>query len=177
MNNFDFKLRMPIETNRNNDTITKVCVEDVSRILSRVQTSINKTNKDVKNLFKSVRKRYTSSFQDSEGYLVIGRGYSQPCHGDQFDEKTGNNIAFMKAKLNANFKKRSLLISAYNKYIDVLNSIDDELEKIESYILMDLDNLREYNPEYLKDIEYEKGILEKDEDPEEETDTTDPKND
>ena len=115
MNNFDFKLRMPIETTRNNETITKVCVEDVSRILSRVQTSINKANKDVKNLFKSVRKRYASSFQDSEGYLVIGRGYSQPCHGDQFDEKIGNNIAFMKAKLNANFKKRSLLISAYNK--------------------------------------------------------------
>ena len=176
MNNFDFKFRMPIETSRNNDTITKVCVEDVSRILSRVQTSINKANNDVKKLFKSVRKRYTSSFQDSEGYLVIGRGYSQPCHGDQFDEKIGNNIAFMKAKLNANFKKRSLLISTYNKYIDVLDSIDEELEKIESYILMDLDNLREYNPEYLKDIEYEKGILEKDEEPEVDT-TDDSKND
>lgn len=163
MNNFDFKLRMPIETTRNNDTITKVCVEDVSRILSRVQTSINKANKDVKGLFKSVRKRYVSSFQDSEGYLIIGRGYSQPCHGDQFDEQIGNNIAFMKAKLNANFKKRSLLISTYNKYIDVLNSIDEELDKIEDLILMDLNNLREYNPEYLKDIEYKRCILEKDE--------------
>ena len=42
---------------------------------------------------------------------------------------------------------------------------------------MDLDNIREYNPEYLKNIEYERGILEEVEDPETEANTTDSKND
>lgn len=164
MNNVNFKLRMPIETSHDGEKITKVCVEDVSKILSRVQTAINKANREVKKLFKDTRKRYTSSIQDSEGYLIIGRGVSQPCNGDEYDETVGNNISFMKAKLNANFKKRNLLIKAYNRFIPILDAIDEEIDKIDSNILMDLDGIREYNPDYLKDIEYIREILAKDED-------------
>lgn len=153
-----FKKRMPIETSYNGEEITKIVIEDVSKVLSRVQTSINKAAKESKNLFKSIRKRYVSSIQDSEGYLVIGRGVSNPCNGDVFNEKIGNNIAFMKAKLNANIKKHKILCEVYNNFITVLDDLDVELKKVDSYIQMDLYNLRQYNSEYLEGIEETLGI-------------------
>jgi hypothetical protein len=163
-------VRLPIRTSREGNKITKVCVEDIYKMINRIGAAEERSAKEWNEIWESLDK----DVEDVDGNvvngcLVIGTGVSQPNIKDAFDETVGNNIAFMKAKLNANFKKRSLLISTYNKYIDVLNSIDEELEKIEALILMDLDNLREYNPEYLKDIEYKRHILEKDE----ETDNSD----
>ena len=65
----------------------------------------------------------------------------------------------MKAKLNANIKKFNFFVKLWNKSVKLQNAIDAELSKIESNILMDLDGIREYNPEYLKDIEYKLGIF------------------
>ena len=155
----DFKLKMPIETAYNGEEITKVCVENIYKMLNRVNAAVAKANRNSKKIIKSVHKRYTSAYQDSEGSLIIGRGVSKPCNGDVYNERLGNNIAFMKAKLNANIKKHNVLVRVYNEYIKLLDTIDEDVQKIDEKIMMDLDSLREYNPEYLEGIEVELGIV------------------
>ena len=177
MSEFDFKLRMPIETNYRGEEITKVCVEDIHKILNRVGSAINRHNKNAKDILKSVRKRYVSAYQDSEGYLIIGRGVSKPCNGDEFNEQTGNNIAFMKAKLNANIKKHNMLVKVYNEFITLCNDIDEDITNVDDYIMSDLENLREFNPSYLEGIEQELGIVDDESDTvEEESDTVEDNN-
>ena len=64
----------------------------------------------------------------------------------------------MKAKLNANIKKHNVLCRVYNEVQKSLDTIDEELSKIDNYIIMDLNALRHYNPEYLPNIEEKLGI-------------------
>ena len=61
------------------------------------------------------------------------------------------DIAFMKAKLNANFKKRNFLRRVYNEYVNVLILLNKEMQKIDDYIDYDVKGIRTYNPEYLID--------------------------
>jgi len=138
-------VRMPIETTREGNKITKVCVEDVYKMINRVQDAMNKAHDNSVDIIDSIHK----DVNGYEGELIIGTGVSQPCLTDAFDEEIGNNIAFMKAKLNANMKKRNLLYRVYNQYISVLEAIDVELEKIDEYIDLDLEGVRKHNPEYL----------------------------
>lgn len=140
-------VRMPIETTREGNKITKVCVEDVYKMINRVIEAMDKTYNNSIGILNSVHKEVNGY----EGELIIGTGISQPCITDAFDEEIGNNIAFMKAKLNANLKKLNLLIRIYNQYVDVLDSLDNEIDKIYNYINLDLDGIRKHNPEYLID--------------------------
>lgn len=140
-------VRMPIETTREGNKITKVCVEDVYKMVNRVIEAMDKAYNSSVEILDSIHKEVNGY----EGELIIGTGISQPCLTDAFDEEIGTNIAFMKAKLNANLKKRNLLYRIYNKYVDVLDSLDTEIEKVENYINMDLEGIRRHNPEYLID--------------------------
>lgn len=152
-------VRLPIETTRDGNKITKVCVEDVYKIMNRVIEAMDKAHNNSVDIINSVDKKYVSN-DDSEyfGSLIIGRGVSQPCLTDAFDEEIGNDIAFMKAKLNANIKKHNLLIRVWNEFYNLLDVIDVDLAKIDNYIYDDLVRLRQYNPEYLKGIEETLGI-------------------
>ena len=147
-------VRLPIETTRDGNKITKVCVEDVYKIMNRVIEAMDKAHNNSVDIINSVDKKYVSN-DDSEyfGSLVIGRGVSQPCLTDAFDEEIGNDIAFMKAKLNANIKKHNLLTRVWNEFDKLLDIIDVDLAKIDDYICDDLMRLRQYNPEYLEGIE------------------------
>lgn len=147
-------VRMPIETTREGDKITKVCVEDVYKIINRVLATMDKAYNKSTDIVDTVWKEYG----DYEGQLIIGTGVSQPCLTDAFDEEIGNNIAFMKAKLNANIKKHNLLVRIFNAWGDAMDSIDEEISKVDDYIKMDLDGIRRHNPEYLSNLEDKLGI-------------------
>ena len=140
-------VRMPIETVRDGNKITKVCVEDVYKLLNRVQEALVKGYNDSIDIIDSVHKEINGY----EGELIVGTGISQPCLTDAFDEEIGNNIAFMKAKLNANLKKYNILYRIYDKNVDLLGKLADEIIKIEQLINMDIEGVRKYNPEYLID--------------------------
>ena len=147
-------VRLPIETTREGDKITKVCVEDVYKIINRIQDAMDKSYNNSIDIIESVKKKYWSNVEPNtvyDGYLIVGTGVSQPCDNDKFDEKTGMDIAFMKAKLNANIKKYNFVRKIYNEYIGALVKFGDEMDKILTYINMDIDGVREFNPDYLND--------------------------
>ena len=152
-------VRMPIETTREGNKITKVCVEDIYKIINRVQDPMQKAFDSSIDLLDSVNKEYECADGTvAEGELIIGTGISQPCLTDAFDEEIGNNIAFMKAKLNANIKKHNLLCRLWNLWTQFDKVVNQELAKIDENIIKDLSGVRNYNPEYLKDIEKTLGI-------------------
>ena len=146
-------VKMPIETNREGEKITKVCVEDVYKIINRVQEQMEKSYNNSIEILDSVHKKYWPSNEDNvvyEGELIIGTGTSQPCKGDVFNEEIGNEIAFKKMKLNANNKKYNILRRVYNQYVDLANVLQEEINKVLFYMDYDLDGIREYNPDYWK---------------------------
>lgn len=144
MNN---EVRLPIKTTQKGDEISKVCVEDCYKIVNRVVQSMDKAYNNSIDILDSVHKKYDGY----EGELIIGTGNSKPCGGDKFDVEIGHDIAFMKAKLNANFKKRNFLRRVYNEYVNVLILLNKEMQKIDDYIDYDVKGIRTYNPEYLID--------------------------
>lgn len=151
MNN---EVRLPIETTRESDKITKVCVEDVYKMINRMYETMDKSYNNSVDVLESIKKKYWTDVPKAntvyDGYLVVGTGISQPCGGDEFDEQTGMDIAFMKAKLNANIKKYNVVRRVYNNYIDAIVKFADEMEKILTYIDMDIDGVRKFNPDYMK---------------------------
>lgn len=147
-------VRLPIETSREGDKITKVCVEDIYKVVNRVVEALDKAYNNSIDIIDSIHKDYN----DYEGELIIGTGVSQPCHEDLFNERIGNDIAFMKAKLNANIKKHNILCRIYNELIDALEKVDDDILKVDKYIKLDLAGIRNYNPDYLNRIEEELGL-------------------
>ena len=154
-------VRLPIETTREGDKITKVCVEDIYKIINRTYEALDKAYNKCSEVLESVNKKYWPITEDNtyyEGSLIIGTGVSQPCLNDAFDEEIGNNIAFMKAKLNANIKKHNILCQCYNEVIKLSNAILKDLDKADYLIQMDLDALRYYNENYLNGIEDKLGI-------------------
>lgn len=147
-------VRLPIETIREGEKITKVCVEDVYKMINRVQDALDKAYNESVEILEDVKKKYWPNNQPNtvyDGYLIIGTGVSQPCGGDIFDEQTGNDIAFMKAKLNANIKKFNIVRRIHNNLINTLVKLGDEMDKISEYIYLDIDGVRQFNPEYLLD--------------------------
>lgn len=147
-------VRLPIETTREGDKITKVCVEDVYKMINRIQDAMDKAYNNSIDVIESVNKKYWSNTEPNtyyDGCLIIGTGISQPCGGDEFNEETGNDIAFMKAKLNANIKKYNIVRRIHNEYINALVKFGDEMDKILDYIYKDIDGVREFNPDYMKD--------------------------
>ena len=112
----DNEVRLPIKTTQKGDEISKVCVEDCYKIVNRVVQSMDKAYNNSIDILDSIHKKYDGY----EGELIVGTGNSKPCGGDKFDVEIGHDIAFMKAKLNANFKKRNFLRRVYNEYVNVL---------------------------------------------------------
>lgn len=147
-------VRLPIETSREGDKITKVCVEDIYKVVNRVVEALDKAYNNSIDIIDSIHKDYN----DYEGELIIGTGVSQPCREDLFNERIGNDIAFMKAKLNANIKKHNILCRVYNELISALDKVDEDIIKIDNYIESDLAGIRNYNPYYLKGIEEKLGL-------------------
>ena len=147
-------VRLPIKTVRESNKITKVCVEDVYKIINRIYKNMNKAYNDSVDVLESIHK----DVNDWEGELIVGTGISQPCMTDAFDEEIGNNIAFMKAKLNANIKKHNFICRVYNNFSRACYEIEKELFKIDGFILDDLERLRTYNENYLPNIENKLGL-------------------
>lgn len=155
-------VRFPIETVRDGNKITKTCVEDVYKIVNRVYAAMDKAyNKSV-----DVLENLPTYDDDPDTCVIIGRGISQPCLTDAFDEEIGNNIAFMKMKLNANIKKFNFLSRVLDNFIDCADTIYEDIYKIQNAIQMDLDGIRKHNPEYLQGIENKLGIFKEEEEDE-----------
>lgn len=158
-------VKLPITTVREGNKITKVCVEDVYKMLNRIIEKHNITADLLESLHKTVG---TKEGTPVSGEFIIGVGTSQPCLTDAFDEEIGSNIAFMKAKLNSNLKKYRFLTKVWNSLIKTLDTMEDEFDHVSEMILMDLDGIRNYNPDYLNGIEDELGIYVSEEDVEDE---------
>ena len=140
------EVRLPIVTTHDGEKTTKVCVEDVYKMVNRIYQAMDKAYNNSVDILESI-----PNYEDDPDTCVItGTGVSQPCHGDKYDEKTGENIAFMKAKLNANNKKYNFVRRVYNEYVDLITKLGDEMERILEYIDLDLDGIREHNPDYWK---------------------------
>lgn len=143
-------VRLPIKTSREGNKITKVCVEDIYKMINRIGAAEERSAEKWNEIWESIDK----DVEDADGgivngCLVIGTGISQPNIKDAFDETVGNNIAFMKAKLNANFKKRNILYKFYDAASITLDAIAEEVAKIDDKIYMDLEGIRKHNPKYL----------------------------
>lgn len=147
-------VKMPIETYREGEKTTKICVEDVYKMINRIQDAMYKALNESQEILDSVEKTYwpgnTNDNTNYHGSLIIGKGVSEPCDGDKYDEAVGNEIAFRKAKLNASHKKYNIVRRIYNKYIDFMDALDEEFGRILPYIDMDLDGIRKYNKDYWK---------------------------
>ena len=137
-------VNLPIETIRDGNKITKICVEDVTKMLNRIKHAMNVSYSNMSSHMHSINKKY----KGASGPLIVGKGVSQPCFTDAFDEEIGNNIAFMKAKLNANVKKFRLLMKISKEQSKFLDAIHDEMLKLSNYIALDVDGIKKHNPDY-----------------------------
>lgn len=139
------KTVLPIKTIKDGNVTTKVCVEDIYKIINRVQGPMDKAYKR----FEEIIESYRRTIDGVDGYLVMGKGTSKPCLLDAYDEEIGSNIAFMKAKLNVNLKKMRLLDKLFYELLKVFGALYDEHLRLDHYIQMDLRGIRNHNPEYL----------------------------
>ncbi len=139
------KTLLPIKTIKDGNVTTKVCIEDIYKMINRIQEPMDQAYKK----FNEIIDSYHKEIDGVEGFLIMGKGTSKPCLLDAYDEEIGNNIAFMKAKLNANLKKTRLLDKLFNEMVKVFGAIYDEHLRLDHYIQMDLRGIRNHNPEYL----------------------------
>jgi hypothetical protein len=147
-------VRMPIETIREGNKITKTCVEDVYKIANRVIEAMDKAYNNSVDIIDSLQ----SDEYGEDSAVVFGKGTSQPCLTDAFDEEIGNNIAFMKMKLNANIKTHNFLCKIFNQYMKMLDTLNEDIDRVDKKIMFDLDGIRKHNSSYLSDIENKLGI-------------------
>ena len=111
------EVRLPIKTSREDDKITKICVEDIYKVVNRIVEAMDKAYNNSLDIINSIHKEY----DEYEGELIVGTGVSQPCHGDIFNENISNDIAFMKVNLNANITKYNILCRVYIEIIHVID--------------------------------------------------------
>ena len=154
------RIEYPIQTIREGNKITKICVEDFYKMINRIGTAEERSTEKWNEIWDSLDVDVENGQGEvGNGCLIIGKGVSQPNIKDAFDEEIGNNIAFMKAKLNANIKKYNVIRRVHNEYINALIKFGDEMDKILNYIYKDIDGIREFNSEYMKGefdpVEYE----------------------
>jgi hypothetical protein len=135
----------PIQTIREGNKITKICVEDYYKMINRIADAEDRSAEKWNEIWESMG--------EDDTCVIIGTGISQPCLTDAFDEEIGNNIAFMKAKLNANMKKRNVLRKLWEAAMITVDAIDQEWNKIDNMIAFDLNGLRKYNTEYLNHLD------------------------
>lgn len=127
----------PIKTIKHGDVTAKVCVEDISKLLRK----INEIETDHYYDFTNVNGDYANR-------TIKGVGLSRPSDNDKYDDEIGNEIAFRKAKLYCNLKKIRLIEKVMNTYITSLNKLQNELDRYATYIGKDVAALKEYNPEF-----------------------------
>lgn len=137
--------RLPIRTIVEGDKTTKICVEDIYKLLNRIIEPFNKSCDEISEIIDS----YHQECDGYEGEFIIGKGTSQPCGEDKFDEKIGNEIAFRKAKLNANIKKYKMISRIWNATNKFQWALGNELENLEKYITKDVQVIKKHNPAYL----------------------------
>ena len=135
----------PIQTIREGNKITKICVEDYYKMINRIADAEDRSAEKWNEIWEFMG--------EDDTCVIIGTGISQPCLTDAFDEEIGNNIAFMKAKLNANMKKRNVLRKLWEAAMITVDAIDEEWNKIDNMIAFDLNGLRKYNTEYLNHLD------------------------
>ena len=135
----------PIQTIREGNKITKICVEDYYKMINRIADAEDRSAEKWNEIWESMG--------EDDTCVIIGTGISQPCLTDAFDEEIGNNIAFMKAKLNANMKKRNVLRKLWEAAMITVDAINEEWNKIDNMIAFDLNGLRKYNTEYLNHLD------------------------
>ena len=135
---------LPLKTIKEGDEITKICVEDVYKMSNRILEGVTNCYNNITEIVNSLNKEYDGF----EGELIIGRGISKPCKDDVFDEKIGNEIAFKKAKLNANLKRINILERCLREYFKGIDSLQFDFAKINNYIVSDIDGIRKYNPDF-----------------------------
>ena len=63
------------------------------------------------------------------------------------------HLSNVKAKLNANMKKRNVLRKLWEAAMITVDAIDEEWNKIDNMIAFDLNGLRKYNTEYLNHLD------------------------
>ena len=135
----------PIQTKRDGNKITEICVEDYYKMINRIGEAEERSSEKWNEIWDSMG--------EDDTCVIIGTGISHPCLTDAFDEEIGNNIAFMKAKLNANMKKRNVLRKLWEATMITINAINEEWNKIDNLIAYDLNGLRKYNTEYLNHLD------------------------
>lgn len=141
------KINLPIETTQEGTKITKVCVEDVYKVSNRILEKIDNVIEKIDSIHKDYQ---TPNGTVVTGELVIGKGVSQPCITDAFDEEIGNNLSFMKAKFNASCKKLRWLKKILNSVYDLEDAIGTEIDNIGYFYDLDLHGIRRYNPDFRK---------------------------
>jgi hypothetical protein len=143
-------VNVPIFTKKEGEKITKVCVESMHKVINRLQDKMHKAWNDSVDVFDSLDDKTVKLGDDEyQGSIIVGTGVSQPCNGDQFDEELGNEIAFKKAKLNANIKKYNFLWKVFKIQSAFMEEIHQELDKVDDHIYKDIYALREHNESYL----------------------------
>ena len=136
----------PIKTFIGNDTVVKVCTEDVSKVRKNVLNVLERT---CENIVEKFDRWYSDS---KEGFYLDSKGKATCDGNDEFDLETGEEIAFRKVKLVATIKKYKMLEQTIRQFEKAI----DELEEIQSryaiYIHNDVKALRKFNPEYNPNI-------------------------
>lgn len=144
------EVKYPVQTYRDGNKITKVCVESMHKVFNRIIDKMDHAHNKVCEIMDSVDKVVENeNGENGFGSLLVGTGTSQPCFPDIFDEEVGSNIAFMKAKLAVNLKKHKILERIFNEYDKLTDEIEEEIQKVIDNIDRDLTGIRRYNPEYL----------------------------
>lgn len=138
---------LPVKTIKQGETTVKVVVDDFYKTLNRVIDGLNNLVDNSNTIINSVHKEYG----DYEGELIIGRGVSQPCNGDKYDEALGSEIAFRKAKINGNLKKIRIIERLLTKLWKYEFILSEELTNLDTQLLEDASYMRKLNPDfYLK---------------------------
>lgn len=135
---------LPVKTIKQGETTIKIVVDDFYKTLNRVIDGLNNLVDSSNNIIDSVHKEY----EDYEGELIIGRGVSQPCNGDKYDEALGSEIAFRKAKINGNLKKCRIIERLLTKLWKYEVVLSEELTNLDTQLLEDSDYMKQVNPNF-----------------------------
>lgn len=143
------RIEYPIETLREGRKVTKICVEDIHRLLNHMIKELDHRYNNIIKIINSTEKEVPNcNGEIGKGNFVVGVGVAQAMLTDAYDDEIGQEIAFRKAKLSANIKKRNIVIKAYNEIVKYLDELDEIYNRYTDYIDNDVNAIRVYNPNY-----------------------------
>lgn len=116
-----------IKTFKENNTITKVRIENASDLFSFMYSSLGSVY----------------SFLNKEDQVIVTLGKSTPRNGDEFNEKSGNIIAFRKARIKANKKKIDLLIKFRKFLLELIRNTNEKTLKLQKFVDKDVRYIKE----------------------------------